>query len=156
MTNEQTINHETTRIQHVVQGREQEEQEPEPPSTPPPPPRTGSLGSQGKESHNSEGSTQGESRDGEGRTQGQDQDGEGQGFIEGGGEGGHLPPLAIILPPLGIYGVIFNKCIVTTQVMNTTLLIQQSFYLFYSICQLLHQDHPLKVYLETLLLFLLN
>ena len=26
-----------------------------------------------------------------------------------------MPPLAIILPPLGIYGVIFNKCIVTTQ-----------------------------------------
>ena len=74
----------------------------------------------------------------------------------GGGEGGHLPPLAIILPPLGIFGVIFNKCIVTTQVMNTTLLIQQSFYLFYSICQLLHKDNPLKVYLETLLLFSLN
>ena len=74
----------------------------------------------------------------------------------GGGEGGHLPPFAIILPPLGIYGVIFNKCIITTQVMNTTLLIQQSFYLFYSICQLLHQDHPLIVYLETLLLFSLN
>ena len=54
---EQTINHETAQIQHVVQGREQEEQEPEPPSTPPLP-RTGSLGSQGKESHNPEGSTQ--------------------------------------------------------------------------------------------------
>ena len=45
----------------------------------------------------------------------------GQGFIEGGGGGG-AAPLAIILPPLGIYGVIFNKCIITTQVMNTTLL----------------------------------
>ena len=26
-----------------------------------------------------------------------------------------MPPLAIILPPLGIYGVIFNKCIVTDE-----------------------------------------
>ena len=76
-----------------------------------------------------------------------------QGFIEGGGGGGGGGGAR---GPFGIYGVIFNKCIITTQVMNTTLLIQQSFYLFYSKCQLLHQDHPLIVYLETLLLFSLN